>query len=402
MWLALLAVVYFSAFAFYPRLFFILGVNHFNVWFLDSFAVLASNDALSAGRDPYANNPLDYLGRPHVYSHWWLHLRDLGLTRGDTVWLGISLAVAFLLAALGRLRPRTARELLWYAAVLGSAPVLLALDRGNNDLVIFILLAFLVPGLLSSRRLVRFLAPALVVLAAMLKYYPAVSALLLLGGADPRERRVRLLFTAMLGALAAVSMSGDLATAGSRSPVAEGMMSFGATGVFNALGWTGWAPKLVCGAVGLAFMAWCWFGRVLGAWEPDSARSSDYLHFILGAVLLTGCFFANMNYGYRWVFSIWLAPLLWRLPREAAAPGSVCRLADWTGGLLLFALWWTPVYSFVLNRLVDRVPEAKLRQLQQWGFLIEQPVDWAFFLCLLVFLVHFTRRQLGEVIPRRT
>ena len=136
--LGLLAAAYFGFFALHPDLYFSLGVNHYDGWFIDTFALLASNDALARGLDPYAPNPLDYFHRPHVYSHWWLHLRDLGLTRADTLWLGLGLVGTFLVAAMARLRPRTPGQVWWYAAVLCSSPVVLAVDRGNNDLVIFI------------------------------------------------------------------------------------------------------------------------------------------------------------------------------------------------------------------------------------------------------------------------
>ena len=45
--LALLLLGYFAAFAVYPGMFFALGVNHYDAWFLDTFALLASNDAIA-------------------------------------------------------------------------------------------------------------------------------------------------------------------------------------------------------------------------------------------------------------------------------------------------------------------------------------------------------------------
>ena len=42
-------VCYIGVFIFYPNLFWLIGVNHYGVWFLDSFAILASNDAVTRG-----------------------------------------------------------------------------------------------------------------------------------------------------------------------------------------------------------------------------------------------------------------------------------------------------------------------------------------------------------------
>jgi len=397
LWLASLAAAYLTAFAFYPRLFFAIGVNHYDAWFLDTFALLASNDAVSRGLDPYAPNPLDYFHRPHVYSHWWLHLRDFGLTRADVMWLGLTLAVAFLAAALWRLRPHTLRQLLWYGAVLCSSPVLLALDRGNNDLVIFVLLTPVVPCLLSGRPAWRLVAPFLVTAAAMLKYYPAAAALVLLAAPDARELRSRLVITLLLLTFAGLSVAGDLADFGALAPRPEGLMSFGATSFFNELGWTGWAPKLLCVGAGLAAAAYCWNRRPLQDWAPTPAQRADWLHFVLGAALLAGCFFTSRNFAYRLIFSVWLAPLLWLLARDAASPPRIRRLARGTMGLLLIALWWGPIGSAILFRLIGAVGHATLMLLAKWIFLVEQPFDWALFLCLLVFLTHFARGGLDPL-----
>ena len=399
-WLLLivLTAAYFAAFAWNPKLYFILGVAHYGGWFIDTFALLASNDAVTRGLDPYAPNPLDYFNRAHVYSHWWLHLRDLGLTRADNLWLGLVLVCSFLVAALWRLRPQAPGQLLWYLAVLCSSAFVLAVDRGNNDLVIFLLLTPLVPCLLSRRPLVRLLAPFLVAVAAMLKYYPAAAALVLLACAERSELRPRLLITLLLMAVAGYSVAGDLAGFGPLAPKPGGLMTFGATGGMHELGWDGWGPKLVVAGIGLASVIGFWRRAALGGWEPAPARRSDWLHLILGAVLLTGCFFTSMNFAYRWVFAVWLAPALWLLPRDPDTPAPVRRLARASMWLLLIVLWWPPISCVIVNQFIGVVPASTIMLLAKLVFLVEQPVDWALFLCLLVFLTHFARRHLALLV----
>ena len=395
--LGLLTAAYFAAFAYHPGLFYYLGVAHYDGWFIDTFALLASSDAVTRGLDPYAPNPLDYFNRPHVYSHWWLHLRDLGLTRADSFRLGLGLVIAFVGTALWRLRPRVPLQLLWYLAVLCSPAILLALDRGNNDLVIFLLLTPLVPCLLSPRPGVRRLAPFLVVAAAMLKYYPAAAGLVLLASTGRAELRSRLWITFLLFAAAGCSVAGDLAGFGPIAPRPAGLMTFGATGFFHELGWMGLGPKLVVAGLGLAVVVWAWRRAPLGDWEPALSQRSDWLHFILGAVLLTGCFFTSMNFAYRWVFAVWLAPALWVFPRDPATPASVRRLARTARWLLLVVLWWPPICCLGVNQFIGVLPAPKILLLAKLSFLVEQPFDWAFFLGLLVFLTHFTRRRFAEL-----
>jgi hypothetical protein len=111
-------------------------------------------------------------------------------------------------------------------------------------------------------------------------------------------------------------------------------------------------------------------------------------------VLLTGCFFTSMNFAYRWIFAIWLAPALWRLPRDPDAPAIVRRVARLARWLLFVVLWWPAFSCFVVNRLIGTLSGSQVMLMAKLTFLVEQPVDWGFFLCLLVFLTHFTRRGL--------
>lgn len=387
-------VCYIGVFIFYPNLFWLIGVNHYGVWFLDSFAILASNDAVTRGLDVYAPNPLDYFHRPHVYSHWWLRLRDLGLTRADNLWVGLVIVTAFLGAALSRLRPAHPRQVLFYLAVLCSSPVLLAVNRANNDLVIFVLLTPLVSCLLDTRAVVRFGAPFFVAAAAALKYYPAAAGLVLLAVAPAKEQRQRIAIMIGLFVLVGLAVKSDLAGFAPIAPQPEGFLSFGATAFSHTLGWNGWAPKLLGLTLGGYAFIFFWRSPLFSGWEHPKEGEADWLHFVLGASLLAGCFFSSLNFSYRWVFAIWLAPLLWSLPRDQFAPASVRRLARRTRNLLLLALWLDALACFGLNRFAGRIPGALLERWADRLFVLEQPIVWALFICLIAFLAHFTRTGL--------
>jgi hypothetical protein len=392
MLLALGAVVYMGFFAVYPDLFMAVGVNYLGVWFLDSFAILASNDALARGLDVYAFNPLDYLQRPHVYSHWWLGLGKFGLTRADNFWVGLTLVVGFLLVALAKLRPATPRELLWYLAVLCSSPVLLAVHRANNDLVVFLLLAPLVPCLLSGKKAARLVAVLLVAFATALKFYPLAAALVLLAGhSTPVVRRGLVVAVLALG-LVAAGLAPDLARMSVmlQHTKAEGLMTFGAGNFFDAIGVSGWAALATGGAVVLAAAAAFSRSRLFSGWEPAAHPQPMWLNFVLGASLLTACFFTGRNFAYRWIFALWLAPFLWRCWHDPATPLRVRRFAAVTAGLLLVVLWADPFATMMLTRLVGKIPGEILLRWIGWFFMAEQPFAWAFFVCLIGWLAHFS------------
>lgn len=399
-WWGMVAVAagYYGCFFAWPRRFFAVGVNHLGVWFLDAYAILASNEALALGLDPYAPNPLDPLTRPHVYSHWWLGAN--GLARADTRWVGLALVAAFLVVAVARLRPREPREAAWYLLVLCSSPLLLAVERANNDLVVFLLLTPVVPCLLDGRRLVRMAALVPIALATGLKFYPAVAGLALLAVVDRRELRDRLILAGLAFALVGASVAEDLGRFGSIAPKAEGLMTFGAVNLLESAGVHGRVAQALALALGTLPIIFSLRSAIFSRWEIAAADRADWLGFVLGAALLTGCFFLGTNYAYRWIFALWMAPLLWRLPRDQNAPPAVRRFAALTAALLVFALWFDALASGALNLFVGRVTSDTMMRWADRIFAVEQPVTWAFFACLLGWIAHFARGGVRALLGR--
>lgn len=401
-WWGMVAVAtgYFALFFFFPALFPFVGVNHFGVWFLDTFAILASNDALRLGLDPYQPNPLDFFGRKHVYTHWWLGLSRFGFGRSDYFWLGLVQGIAFFAAAVAGLRPRSRSEMGWYLVFLCSTPVLLVLNRANNDLVVFLLLAPVVPCLLDQRRLVRLFPAFLIAIATGLKFYPAVAGLVLLAAAPSRtEVRVRLTVVTLLLAVVGCSLIPDFARMGSVVPKAEGLMTFGLVNFLAPL-----SLDHASGVIALAFVgligAVFYFSSVFHGWEIPAEHRADWLRFVLAAALLTGCYLTGTNYAYRWIFSLWLAPFLWRISREHVAPAKVRKLARLTGLLLVVMLWMDPAASFILTALKKTVPGSKLIAGADIVFLIEQPLAMACFVCLIGWLAYFCRERIPAIVRR--
>ena len=120
-------------------------------WFVDTDVLLAASDAHALGRD-----------EPLWYSDWWLQLHALGLSRADTLGLGLGLAVVFLLVALLVLRPENLSEAVFCWLVLCSPPVLLGVNRANMDLLIFAGLALAGWLLTHPARTLRWLTPLVI------------------------------------------------------------------------------------------------------------------------------------------------------------------------------------------------------------------------------------------------
>lgn len=349
-----------------------IGIRHFGVWFIDSYAILASNDALARGLDVYAANPLDYFGRPHVYSPWWLGLGKLGFTRTDNFWLGLTLGLAFLAVAVDWLRPRTWGELSWSLAVLLSPCILMTVERANNDLVLFLLLTPVVPCLLAEHR-----------------GWHAASLLLLTPGTT-REVRWRVAGGVLALAIVIASIASSYLRVRNLLPPVDGPMNFGAIHALTRPGLGGLLPGLI--AAGLIVAAW-WRADIFRGWTIPRAMRRRWLHGVLGMAVLCGCFFASTNFAYRWVFALWIAPWLWWVARAIEAPRAVRRLARTTMGLLVAALWIDPLTLGVLTQWLAPLPEPLVARTANLVYGAEQPLVWALFVCLLGFLTEFLRNS---------
>lgn len=411
-WSVLLAVfvVLWGAFFFlHPGALIKVGVPHFRMevapqtfrelWFLDTLAILASNDAVAAGKDPYTDNQLDYFRRPHVYGPLWLQLHHLGLTRSDTTGIGLALVVGFGVTILLFLRPGSPQSLLWCILIVCSTPVLMAAERANNDIVVYLLLTPLVPCLQNKRKVVRWLAIPLLALTVALKYYPAVAIILLLANAGSRDVLGRLSAVAIIFALIGWHVFVNVPSL-ALVPAPAGVFTFGGISVFHELGIHGKAPQILVLVLALVVVVYWWRSSIFHQWHPEMSLQNHWMYFILGSVLLTGCFFVGQHHAYRWIFGIWLAPLLWSLARDSRAPSSVRNLGRVTACLLLVMFWGEVAVVLALHCWAyDWILPAL-----HWITLGMQPFTWAFFICLLAFLVHFARSSLlqafGTDLPR--
>lgn len=378
--------------ALWPRLLVMLGIYDYGTVYLDSQALLAAFDAMRAGADPHAVNPLDPLLRYHVYSDWWLALRWLGLTREHNFLVGTACVGAFAVTAWMTARPRTRGEAGWLAALLLSPPVLLAVNRANNDLVIFVVLAGCGVAATATVWWRPLLAVACLALATGLKYFPAPAALAFLWVRPVRRMPAVLLAGLLAAALALASVWVELDRG--RFTIGSGVHVMGAPLLWRDLGWKDTESALpgvlliVAGAV--AFM----LGRVT-AGLASRGEPRERLRAALGAVVILTCFAAGVNYAYRWIFILWPALWLWRQAGDGSLPGRqlwAARLACVLAGL---CLWLDGTLCVAVNLLPPRDPgwvgHVQL-VFRQWT----QPLHWLLMMLLAGWLLEGARATVRE------
>jgi hypothetical protein len=378
--------------ALWPQLLVMLGIYDYGRYYLDSYAVLAALDALRAGADPHAANPLDALMRNHVYSDWWLALRWLGLTREHNFLVGTVWAGAFAVTAWTTARPRNWSEAGWLAALLLSPPVLLAVNRANNDLVIFVVLAGCGVAATASFWWRQLFAVACLALATGLKYFPAPAALAFLWVRPVRRMPAVLLAALLLVALALASVWTELDRG--RFTVGSGVHVMGAPLWWRDLGWKdaeSALPGVIVLAAGAAVLA---LGR-LTAGLASRGEPRERFRAALGAMVVLTCFAVGVNFSYRWIFIIWPALWLWRQAGDASRSSRQRLAARLACGLIGLCVWLDGALCVVVNLLPPRgQPWIDHVQLvfRQWT----QPLHWLLMMLLAGWLLEAAAATVRE------
>jgi hypothetical protein len=383
----------------------LLGVEPFSFPFLDTHAVLAAAECGRQGIQVYLSNPCDALGRPHAYSPLWLAIVPGSLGTSATEWVGASLDLLFLWSLAFVLRPRTARELLILGAAAVSPMTVYALERANNDLVIF-LLVICGAMLFTFPRRYRLFSYGLFVAAGLLKYYPLV--LLVLAAREGRRDGLVIAAAVILTLVVfAFAFYPELSLAAASIPAGASYFTDAfsaqnlAFGFAEALG-KGVARTLIAGSLlaalsGVAFARMLRTVRLLEREQLDwASREAQFL--VIGGLLVAACFFAGQNIGYRGILLIPVLSGLVSLHRSVE-DREVRRFCGQMIAAVLFVMW-EEFFRRALHAMISPVPGEGLSSRAEVFFWIGRELVWWWLVVGLAALVLSHLR--GLPIPRMT
>jgi hypothetical protein len=317
----------------------LLGVPAFRFPFLDTDAILAVLECHWRGIDVYVVNPCDVLGRMHVYTPLWFPFDALPIDTSWTPVVGCALALVFAISLLPLPPARDWRATGLMCAAALSPAVAFAIERGNADLLMFVLAAL--AGRLAVRRLpTRLLAFPIVVLATMLKVYPVTLLVLAL-----RERlAICLAITAI--SLAALLAYAAIDAAGLREMLAlvpvgtPFIYAFGAAdlavGLRTIFGLPPVALAIVHAVPLVAIVIFVASRLHLLHSTVDALSPAEAVYLLVGAVLILGCFVTGQSGEYRAVHLLFVLPAVTAL---AGLPGPARRVATFTTRIILLQLW---------------------------------------------------------------
>ncbi len=352
--------------------------------FFDMRVVIGGCESLRQGFNPLYFNPCDPGQRPLNYPRIWLLLEKTGINRSHTVFLGFSLAVIFYMAVVGLViekNPGIFSTVIWILALISPA-VLLGVERGNNDLLIFVILAIAVTLLRQPRTEIRIIAYLVMFLAALLKLYPVLAVI-----SSVREKPklcliIMIVFTAGFLIYAGVTYD-DIATL-MKTTEHNANISYGSKVIFglidqmmtgNMAGFPRWDDRLVvlfswAAVVGVILLS---FFYLMGKKSVSHYEGSHISSLRIGAGIYLGTFLAGQNWDYRLIFLLFVLPQL----LEWKSSGHGGRIPVITIVLILLAMWSEIVVRWIQPAV-----------LQDLTAIAGEMVNWALFGVLSFILVN--------------
>lgn len=145
-----------------------MGVDVWEPSFADLRVITSGLDCIRLGNDPLVYNPCDPWKRKMNYPRIWHLLEKLGINESHTFALGVSLAICFYLSLLRFLPKINKYEGVIYSLIILSPAGLLAVERGNSDLLVFIFLSIALVYFIKN----KFLFYGTLIFCSTIKYYP--------------------------------------------------------------------------------------------------------------------------------------------------------------------------------------------------------------------------------------
>ena len=176
----------------YHKFWRIIGVPAVKNPFIDLAAVLGAFDCdRLTGEVSLTNNPCF---NQISYPSSWSSLTWLGLEQRNTIFLGVFFALIFYVITLIIIGRLNYQEAVVYALILCSPPVMLLVERGNVDIVIYSWLGVALMIIKNSRALIfRLCAYLLIFFAGVIKLFPIFGLVVII-----KEKRNLFLFLAAI------------------------------------------------------------------------------------------------------------------------------------------------------------------------------------------------------------
>jgi hypothetical protein len=263
--------------------------------FADLRTVQGSLMALESGLNPQINNPGDPWGRPMNYPSVWIWLATMFSIQNEANYLVFvaTMVIGYLVSCFFLLRAYPSLPLL---LMCFSGAALLAVERGNNDLLVFTLL-------FASASSPRVIGVAAITIATLLKIYPALAIVAFL-------KNIRTaLFMAIGSIFAIVLLLPEFSAIQSATPTSGGL-SYGSQSIFAHV--RRFNSRILGAFLSIVLISTAF---ILGSAKSTKSKSNasrstsaEETLFLIGACTYVGTFILASNSDYRLIFLLFCIP----------------------------------------------------------------------------------------------
>ncbi|NLT04615.1 MAG: hypothetical protein GXY09_12235 [Bacteroidales bacterium] len=338
--------------------------------FGDLVGISSASECVRVGLNPYLENSIDPFGREFNYPAIWLSLADLVNFDGkDVMLVGWILIILFSLSIAFLFKVKRFKQGLFYLAFILSPPVLLLLERGNSDIILFLLVALMtvyLPRLCGIPPLMNtYIAAGIIVLATFLKLYPLVLLpLLILEPVSLRHRMTVLLVSGILVAGYLID-SFDIITLITQNTPQPLIMAYGKNVLMEKFFSDGTIPLvsnalILVAVIGVIVMSLKGKRFIHTLFPTEQPFQEAILPYMAGALIFAGTFVLGNNYIYRLVFLLLTLPYLLNQLAYFTAGQKASRFSSenalLVSSLLLMGIYGTGVFDFFSDetwRIVD-------------------------------------------------
>ena len=149
-------------------------MNGLTYIFADWGAIVSANVCEQKGVNVYLENPCDMYNRKHVYGEILLHVPFVELNKFNQFYFPLILNILFVLIIVSFFTQTHSLKSYFLVFFLISLPVILAIERANSDILIFLMMY------LISKYKNLFLSHILIIFSTLCKFYPICFSVVLL------------------------------------------------------------------------------------------------------------------------------------------------------------------------------------------------------------------------------
>jgi hypothetical protein len=384
------------------------GVPQMNPLFADLHAILSANECHTRGLNVFFSNPCDVLARVHVYGSIWLSLSALGLGSPHLFVMGLVLNSVFLVLVVYLLKPTSAGEFFKCCLILFSPAVTLGVERGNNDLLIFILLALSAALFTIKNKIANISGLVIIYFSTLLKIYPSILLAATLVFARRNIKEFILLAACAIGlaALWLLPNIDEILLLSNIVPKPTDHYATGARAMLLYIGrpypWvltihTAWWLAGFISLIALCSIALASRLKTLELQQPQAGFT--YVLYMFGLTILFFTYAINSNYDYRWIFFIFLMPQLFEIQRYQTK-GTLAHRMVTLGFVCVAIVIWTEMFRS--TRLFGSIHFNIFFNIGRSTFSIElfqqfikEFAAWVLFVVLFAFAIKILPKQVA-------